>query len=74
MAKTKKSDKTTSDEYVEEPKSSFNEGRRVKWCSYFESSAVPQMIKDNYHMIQQSIPRYIVKRHKNICTHKHTHG
>lgn len=53
VAKKKKSDKTTTDEYVEEPKSSFNEGRRVKWCSYFEGPTVPQMIKDNYHMIQQ---------------------
>lgn len=53
MAKTRKSDKRATDEYGEEPESSFNEGRRVKWCGYFESSTVPQMIKDNYHMIQQ---------------------
>lgn len=29
MAKTRKSDKRATDEYGEEPESSFNEGRRV---------------------------------------------
>ena len=47
-------------------------GGDVKWCSLFgKPSAIPLIVKHRVTIwLNNSIPRYKLKRNKNICLHK----